>query len=82
MSGRQQLLQGTDLFPSGWKATLLMGPKWPLTRPNSSSKPKWKNLKAGRTRESRGGPQGTSRARLSGCPGLARDAAQGSSHSP
>ena len=32
------------LLPSGWKATLLIGPKWPLTLPNSSSKAKWKNL--------------------------------------
>lgn len=28
---------GAYLLPSGWNATQLMGPKWPLTLPNSSS---------------------------------------------
>ena len=34
----------TDLFPLGWNFKLLMGPKWPLTRPISSSNTIWKNL--------------------------------------
>ena len=34
----------TYLLPSGWNATLLIGPKWPLTRPISSSNTEWKNL--------------------------------------
>ena len=29
------------LLPSGWNAVLLMGPKWPLTLPNSSSNTRW-----------------------------------------
>lgn len=28
----------TKLFPSGWNATVLIGPKWPRTSPNSSMK--------------------------------------------
>lgn len=33
------------LLPSGWKATQLIGPKCPLTLPNSSSQAAWKNLR-------------------------------------
>lgn len=48
MGALQDPQGGSHLFPSGWKATLLMGPKCPLTLPNSSSKAKWKNLGGGR----------------------------------
>ena len=37
-----RFLSRTYPLPSGWNATLLIGPKWPFTRPNSSSKTKWK----------------------------------------
>lgn len=50
--GRAQLPSlGPYLLPSGWKATLFIGPKWPLTLPNSSSKAKWKNLEEREWRE-------------------------------
>ena len=31
------------VLPSGWNASVLIGPKWPLIRPNSSSIKRWKN---------------------------------------